>query len=113
MRDVHVPHACSAARMTAQEDTSPAPLTRCVTPALRADSPARQAPARLQQLVDLGRQAVKVALRDELALHGPQRAAAGVDRRRSLPLAVHQVHAQQRRQVHLREHTVVHARGEG
>ncbi len=88
--------------MATQEDTSPTPLTCSEAPALRAHSPTQQAPARLQQLVDLGRQAVKVALGDELALHGPQRAAAGVDRRRGLPLAVHQVHAQQRRQIHLR-----------
>ena len=60
-----------------------------------------QAP-RLQRLVDLDCDAVVVAARDELALRQLQGAATLRHCRICLALAVHQIHTQQRRQVHLR-----------
>ena len=61
----------------------------------------RAAGRRLQDLVDLQGQAVKVGPRDEVALDALQAAPALLHGHGSLALAVHQVHPQGRRQVHL------------
>ena len=55
----------------------------------------------LQRLVDLVGDAVEVRVRHQLALDQAHGAAGGGDRSARFALAVHEVHAQQRRQVDL------------